>query len=207
MFLKSKLYWLLCVCFIMGLIFIVKHAEAAGSVVLSTCENPYVWSCGTPPPSSVTITVDLKDPVEGKSSIRINYDVTAGIDGGWMYCNFSTPANKRDWTKYKTISFYLKGDGGDNGIRIGLTDAEGELFLSRQLFEMKNTKWEKYTVNLAIDENGFAPAPYYQPNKEKLQSPGVLDLKEIKELSINIEDNWLNPKKGSLNIDQLELFP
>ena len=205
MVLKNKLQLLLCVCFALGLVFIARHVEAAGSVVLSTCENPYVWSCGAPPPSKVTVTVDSKDPVEGKASIKVDYDVKAGVDNGWMYCNVKVPADKRDWTKHKTLSFYLKGDGSDNGIRIGMADAEGELFVSQQVFDMKNTKWQKYTVNLAVDENGFAPGPFYQPNKDKLQSPGVLDLKEIKELSINIEDNWMNAKKGFVNIDQIEL--
>lgn len=178
---------------------------AAASTVLSACENPYVWAFGASAPSTVAVTVDTRSPAEGAGSIRIDYRVEAGVDGGWMYCNIKVPADKKDWTAHKALVFRVRGDGGTNGVRIGLTDAEGELFLSQKPITMDRAVWEKHVLTLTLNDNGFAPSLNYQPMQGKLTNPGVLDLDGIREISINLDDNWQNPKQGSLNIDCIEI--
>jgi len=182
-----------------------RKPDTYSGTILSFCENALFWRFGTTLDSKLSIKVDKKDFVIGRGSIKIEYNLVPGKSGAWMYCNVPVPVNKNYWSQYDTISFYLKGDGGENRIKIGLKDAEGELFLSQISFEMKDTKWMHYTLPLTIDEGGFYPNPYYQPNKDFLQNPFLLDLEGVQELQISVDDMWEAARSGWFKIDHIVL--
>jgi len=179
-------------------------AEPKSQNLLSTCDSSYIWKSGASIDSKSEITIDKKDFVQGPGSIRVDYDLKSGKNGAWMYCNIAVPSNKNDWSQYKSVSFYLKGDGRDNAIKIGIKDAEGELFLSQKSFEMKDTNWVHYTIPINTDEGGFFASPY-QPEKDALKNPSILDLKVIRELQFSVDDIWEVSRSGWFNVDQVEL--
>lgn len=204
---RNLISCVMAILLISGLFQIMGVASVlAGESVLSDCENASVWNYGASEGNSVKVSLDdgTSAKGKGKASVNIIFDLKPGKEENWMYCNIPVPKGKSNWTKFKDISFYLKGDGKDNAIRIGLMDSEGELFLSNETFDLSDTEWQQYIVALD-EEEGFSACQYYQPHKDSIENAEILDLEGIKEFQIWIEDTYDKSRSGSFNIDYISL--
>ncbi len=97
------------------------------------------------------------DRFEGEKSIKIKFGYVSDWGDG---VGAALVNESQDISKYPTVTFYLKGDGTDNQIRLDLEEAEAAKFVnnttqkggetwSSPLVALKDANWHTVTFNLA----------------------------------------------------------
>jgi len=132
-------------------------SPALGVIIIDDYEDPnprIYYNAGDVPP---TYSVTTADKHEGSKGIQIGYSYTSGwggLVGGIL-------PNSLDISSATGISFWVKGDGSSNTIRIDLKEAtneapaNGEVYSSTDI-SLSNTGWQK----IELPYSAFVRNPY-----------------------------------------------
>ena len=105
-----------------------------------------------------TYSVGTDDPYEGAKSVQVGYSYTGS---GWGGLVGGVLPNNLDISSATGVSFWLKGDGSNNTIRIDLKEAtneapaNGEVYSSTDI-PLSNTGWQK----IELPYSAFVRNPY-----------------------------------------------
>lgn len=113
-------------------------------------KNVVYYSAGDVKPENST---DTSTKNEGNSSLKISYSYPTGSTG-WGGLVGAVLPQTMDLTLVNGISFWLKGDGSDNTVRIDLKEstteapANGEVYSSNDI-SLKDTSWRRVKIPFA----------------------------------------------------------
>ncbi|MFA5103575.1 MAG: CIA30 family protein [Candidatus Margulisiibacteriota bacterium] len=138
--------------------FTVTSDETPGVTIIDDYEDPnprIYYNAGDVPP---TYSVTTADKYEGAKSIQVGYSYTGS---GWGGLVGGVLPNSLDISSATGISFWVKGDGSSNTIRIDLKEAtneapaNGEVYSSTDI-SLSNTGWHK----VDLPYSAFVRNPY-----------------------------------------------
>ncbi len=110
------------------------------TVLIQDFETCAYLGCGNGMNSSVDITIDNTDKMDGYSSLKISF-----TNNDWLWAGgFGSSLPLTDWSSYNGIAFWFKGCNSGKAVQIFIIDNGGEQFVVSFVDNFTEWRWEKF---------------------------------------------------------------
>lgn len=160
----------------------------------SPAQGPYTWWIFNDAAAGKGSTISgeiVSDAAHGSNGLKVKWLVDGWCGLGWRPTD---PKISWDFSKFKTISFWVKGNGKKLRFYLEFDDANGENFWPT-VIRVEGNEWTK--VVIPIDQ--FKSRFDWQPSNTKVDK--ILDW-PLSAIQIAPSNN-----KGEITIDMLEVEP
>lgn len=169
----------------------IKGSTEVSSVDIAGVINWFTWDDqGDGRKSEIAGSV-TDDAYYGKQAIKVTYVMDSWCGHGWS--NIDEDTSLWDWSAYKYLSFWVKGDGKRHEFQISISDIDEEEFRSPSI-RVTNKEWKQVKIPISNLVAHDWQADHAKPNG-KMDWP-IIDI-QIAPIA----------GKGELIFDLFELIP